>query len=77
MIRKILIANRGEIAIRVMRACRQMGIPSVTVYSKADEEALFGKYTDEVYLISSAPSTEDYLNIRKIIKIWICRVNLF
>ncbi|MGD0916077.1 MAG: biotin carboxylase N-terminal domain-containing protein, partial [Thermodesulfobacteriota bacterium] len=47
MIKKILIANRGEIAIRVMRACREMGIPSVAVYSEADKEALFAKYADE------------------------------
>ena len=49
MINKILVAKRGEIAIRVIRACREIGIPSVAVYSKADEQALFVKYTDEVH----------------------------
>lgn len=67
MIRKILIANRGEIAIRVMRACREMGIPSVAVYSEADREALFVKYADEAFLIGPAPASQSYLNIQKII----------
>ena len=44
MVKKILVANRGEIAIRVMRACREMGIPSVAIYSKADKRALFTRY---------------------------------
>jgi pyruvate carboxylase subunit A len=65
---KILIANRGEIAIRVMRACREMGIASVAVYSEADKDALFVKYADESYLIGPAPSSMSYLNIEKIIE---------
>lgn len=65
---KILVSNRGEIAIRVMRACREMGIPSVAVYSDADEGALFTKYADEAYHIGPAPAAESYLNIKKIIK---------
>jgi len=68
MVNKILIANRGEIAIRIMRACREMGIASVAVYSEADKEALFTKYADEAYFIGPAPSTKSYLNIRKIIE---------
>ena len=67
MIKKILIANRGEIAVRVMRACREMGIPSVAVYSEADKEALFAKYADEAFLIGPAPASQSYLNIQKII----------
>ena len=69
MVNKILIANRGEIAIRVMRACRELGIPSVAIYSEADKEALFAKYADEAYLIGPAPATQSYLNIQKVIKV--------
>ena len=68
MIKKILIANRGEIAIRVMRACREMGIPSVAVFSEADKDALFARYADEAYWIGPAPATQSYLNIPKIIE---------
>jgi len=69
MVNKILIANRGEIAIRVMRACREMGIPSVAVFSEADKEALFAKYADEAYCIGPPPATESYLNIQKVIEV--------
>jgi pyruvate carboxylase subunit A len=67
VIKKILIANRGEIAIRIMRACREMGIDSVAVYSEADKEALFAKYADEAYLIGPAPASQSYLDIQKVI----------
>jgi pyruvate carboxylase subunit A len=67
-VRKILVANRGEIAIRVMRACREMGIASVAVYSEADKEALFAKYADEAYYIGPAPATQSYLNMQKVIE---------
>jgi pyruvate carboxylase subunit A len=67
MIRKILIANRGEIAVRVMRACREMGILSVAIYSEADKDALFAKYADESYLIGPAAASQSYLNIPRII----------
>src|SRR5208283_4066673 len=67
MLKKILVANRGEIAIRIMRACREMGIASVAVYSEADREALFAKYADEAYCIGPAPATQSYLNIQKVI----------
>jgi pyruvate carboxylase subunit A len=68
MLKKILVANRGEIAIRIMRACREMGIPSVAVYSEADTNALFAKYADEAYCIGPAPATQSYLNMEKVIK---------
>jgi len=64
-----LVANRGEIAIRIMRACREMGIESVAVYSEADSNALFAKYANEAYYLGAAPATESYLNINKIIQI--------
>ncbi len=69
MFKKILIANRGEIAVRVLRACREMDISSVTVYSDADRTALHTRYADEVYYLGPAPATESYLKIDKIIKI--------
>jgi pyruvate carboxylase subunit A len=67
MLKKILIANRGEIAVRIMRACREMGIPSVAVYSDADRDSLFARYADEAYPIGPAPASQSYLNISKII----------
>jgi pyruvate carboxylase subunit A len=69
MINKILVANRGEIAIRVMRACRELGIASVAIYSEADREALFAKYATEAYFVGPSPAPESYLNIKKIIDI--------
>jgi pyruvate carboxylase subunit A len=68
MIKKILVANRGEIAVRVMRACREMGIRSVAVFSEADQDALFARYADECYLIGPAPASQSYINISKIIQ---------
>jgi pyruvate carboxylase subunit A len=69
MINKILVANRGEISIRVMRACRELGIASVAVYSEADKDALFAKYADEAFYIGPAPASQSYLNIKKIIEV--------
>ena len=69
MINKILIANRGEIAIRIMRACRELGIASVAIYSEADKEALFAKYADEAYFIGPTPAAESYLNIKKVMEV--------
>src|SRR6266850_6793866 len=67
MFKKILIANRGEIAVRVIRACREMGIATVAVYSDADRAALHVRMADEAYAIGPAPSRESYLVIEKII----------
>lgn len=69
MFRKILIANRGEIAVRVERACREMGIRSVAVFSDADRANLHVRLADEAYRIGPAPSRESYLVIDKIISI--------
>src|SRR5262245_25203073 len=67
MFRKVLIANRGEIAIRVMRACRELGLQSVAVYSEADAAAPHVAGADAAVCIGPAPSSESYLNIPRII----------
>ncbi len=69
MFKKILIANRGEIACRVIRACREMGIATVAVYSEADKDALHARMADEAYHIGPPPSAESYLRWEKIIKV--------
>lgn len=69
MFKKILIANRGEIAIRVMRTCREMGIKTVAVYSEADANARHVRYADEAYCIGKAPSSESYLKMDTIIEL--------
>ena len=67
VIKKILIANRGEIAVRIIRACREMGIETVAVYSEADAEALHTKLADEAVCIGPAPSSQSYLSMENII----------
>ena len=67
MFKKILIANRGEIALRVIRTCKEMGIKTVAVYSKADEESLHVRFADEAVCIGPAPSSESYLKMSNII----------
>ena len=69
MFRKILIANRGEIAVRILRACREMGIPSACVFSEVDRTALHVRLADEAYLIGPAPSRESYLRIDRLMDV--------
>ena len=67
MFKKILIANRGEIALRIIRTCKEMGIKTVAVYSVTDAESIHVKFADEAVCIGPAPSSESYLKISNII----------
>ena len=67
MFKKVLIANRGEIALRIIRTCREMGVKSVAVYSTADAESLHVRFADEAVCIGPPPSKDSYLNIPRII----------
>ncbi len=69
MFKKVLIANRGEIAIRIMRACRELDIKTVAVFSEVDKNALFAKYADEAYHIGPAPASQSYLNMNNILEV--------
>jgi len=68
MFKKVLIANRGEIALRIIRACREMGIKTVAIYSEADKESLHLRYADECHCVGPAQPEQSYLNIDKIIQ---------
>lgn len=67
MIKKLLIANRGEIALRIVRACKQLGIQTVGVYSKADKDLMHLRFVDEAVCIGNAPSSQSYLNINALL----------
>ncbi|MCD6461462.1 MAG: acetyl-CoA carboxylase biotin carboxylase subunit [Thermoplasmata archaeon] len=69
MLNKVMIANRGEIALRIMRACKELGISTVAVYSDADKNALFVRYADEKYNIGPGPASQSYLNMEKLIEV--------
>ena len=69
MFKKILIANRGEIALRIIRTCKEMGIKTVAIFSEADRNAPFVKYADEAMHVGPAPSADSYLNMNRIIDI--------
>ncbi len=69
MIQKILVANRGEIAVRIIRSCRESGIKSVAIYSEPDRTSMHVRYADEAWLVGAGPSGQSYLNIPKILEI--------
>ena len=67
MLKKILIANRGEIACRAIRACREMGIRSVAIYSQADRHSLHVKLADEAMCVGAGSNTDSYLNLANVL----------
>src|SRR3979409_1163055 len=68
MFAKVLIANRGEIAVRIIRACEELGIASVAVYSELDRDAIHVKRAGEAFLLGPGPASESYLNIEKLLE---------
>ncbi len=68
MLKKVLIANRGEIAVRIIRACREMGVRTVAIYSEADKNALHVQLADEAVCVGPAPSNKSYLNVKAILE---------
>lgn len=68
MLKKVLIANRGEIAVRIVRACREMGVRTVAIYSEADKDALHVSLADEAICVGPAPSNKSYLNMKAILE---------
>ena len=69
MIEKVLVANRGEVAVRILRACRELGLGTVSVYSEVDRSALHVRHADESYLLGAAPPRESYLSIPRLLEI--------
>lgn len=67
MLRKVLVANRGEVAVRIIRSCRELGIRTVSVFSEADRFSLHLRYADEAYCIGAAPARQSYLCIENIL----------
>ncbi len=69
MFSSVLIANRGEIALRVIRCCKEMGIKSIAVYSELDRDALHVQAADEAYLLGPGPAAESYLKFEKLLEV--------